>query len=69
MHYGCQNGANCEADQQAVCAMGAICAVWELPAPYESHMEALWAVREVDGTIWEPNVPYGGLYGSQLRCI
>jgi hypothetical protein len=40
--------------------MGAICAVWELLASYGSHMEALWAVWEVDGTIWEPTPPDEG---------
>jgi hypothetical protein len=43
---------------------GAIWAVWELLVLYWSHMEALWAIREVDGTIWESNAPYRGHMGA-----
>jgi hypothetical protein len=58
--YRSQNGANCEADLQAVCT------VWEPYALYGScwrHMGAIWKpcgpYWRWMRTIWEPIAPYG----------
>jgi hypothetical protein len=57
--YGSQNCANYEADG----------AIWELYAPYGSHMEAVWAVWEVNGAIWATNAPYRGYMGAIWRHV
>jgi hypothetical protein len=32
--------------------------------PYVSHMEAMWAIWEMDGTIWDLLAQYGGHMGA-----
>jgi hypothetical protein len=42
--------------------MGAVCAMWELPSPYGSHIEAVRAVWEVDGAIWSQMRHIGAIW-------
>jgi hypothetical protein len=40
------------------------CAIWEPQVSYVSHMEAMWAIWEMDGTIWDLLTQYGGHLGA-----
>jgi hypothetical protein len=40
------------------------CAVGEPLVSYGSHVEAVWAVWEMDGAIWDLLAPCGGLMGA-----